>query len=332
MMAGVLVTSIAAVRSSVAIGRYKPFPIVGTALMAIAMVLLTRHQRLDADMADGAVHARARPRARHDDAGARARRTERRALRAARRRHLRLDALPTGRRLDRRRPLRRDLRQPARHRARRRAPAGRRAAGRGEPRSRRTGCRRRSRRPTSRRSRTRSSPSSSSRRRVSLLAFALTWLLREVPLRKSVAAEGISESFAMPREAESLPELQRIVTTLARRENHWRVYDQLARRTGLDLEPAELWLLARIGEGTAVDLDDPRLGGGRRLAPGARAPRRTATSERRGGGLRARARRAARGPLRAPRRLGARGARRGEGDARPPRARARRRAAAPATA
>jgi MFS family permease len=94
---------------------------------------------------------------------------------------------------------------------------------------------------------------------VSLLAFALTWLLREVPLRKSVAAEGISESFAMPREAESLPELQRIVTTLARRENHWRVYDQLARRTGLDLEPAELWLLARIGEGTAVDLEDPRL-------------------------------------------------------------------------
>ena len=96
---------------------------------------------------------------------------------------------------------------------------------------------------------------------VSLLAFALTWLLREVPLRKSVAAEGISESYAMPREAESLPELQRIVSTLARRENHWRVYDQLARRTGLDLEPTELWLLARLGEGTAVDLDDPRLAG-----------------------------------------------------------------------
>src|SRR6185503_19073718 len=96
---------------------------------------------------------------------------------------------------------------------------------------------------------------------VSGLAFALTWLLREVPLRKSVAAEGISESFAMPREAESLPELARIVTTLARRENHWRVYDQLARRTGLDLVPAEVWLVARLGEGTVVDRDDPRLGG-----------------------------------------------------------------------
>ena len=95
---------------------------------------------------------------------------------------------------------------------------------------------------------------------VSLVAFALTWLLREVPLRRSAAAEGITESFAMPREAESLPELERIVTTLARRENRWRVYDQLARRSGLDLEPTELWLVARLGEGTDLDLDDPRLG------------------------------------------------------------------------
>jgi MFS family permease len=96
---------------------------------------------------------------------------------------------------------------------------------------------------------------------VSLVAFALTWFLREVPLRRSAAAEGITESYAMPREAESLPELERIVSTLARRENRWRVYDQLARRSGLDLQPTELWLVARLGEGTDVDLADPRLAG-----------------------------------------------------------------------
>ena len=94
---------------------------------------------------------------------------------------------------------------------------------------------------------------------ISFVGFLLTWLLREVPLRKSAAAEGVAESFAMPREAESLPELARIVATLARRENHWRVYQRLAERAALDLEPAELWLLTRLGEGTAVDLDDPRL-------------------------------------------------------------------------
>ena len=94
---------------------------------------------------------------------------------------------------------------------------------------------------------------------VSLFAFLLSWLLHEVPLRKSVEAEGVGESFAMPREAESLPELERIVTTLARRENRWRVYDQLAMRANVDLDAAELWLLSRLGEGADVDLSGARL-------------------------------------------------------------------------
>jgi hypothetical protein len=95
---------------------------------------------------------------------------------------------------------------------------------------------------------------------VSLLGFALTWLLREVPLRKSAAAEGIAESFATPRDAKSLPELERILATLARRENRWRVYEQVAEEVEVDLDPAELWLLARLGEeDTTVDLDDPHL-------------------------------------------------------------------------
>ena len=95
---------------------------------------------------------------------------------------------------------------------------------------------------------------------VSLLGFGLTWLLREVPLRKSAAAEGIAESFATPRDAKSLPELERILATLARRENRWRVYEQVADEVEVDLDPAELWLLARLGEeDTTVDLDDPQL-------------------------------------------------------------------------
>ena len=65
----------------------------------------------------------------------------------------------------------------------------------------------------------------------------------------------------MPNEAASLRELERIVTTLARRENHWRVYDRLAQRAGLELAPVEVWLLARLGEGAQVDLADPRLAG-----------------------------------------------------------------------
>jgi hypothetical protein len=80
------------------------------------------------------------------------------------------------------------------------------------------------------------------------LGFVLTVLLREIPLRGMVPAEGFGESFAMPRDATSLAELERIVRVLVARENRWRVYADLAARCHLDLPAPELWLLARLGE------------------------------------------------------------------------------------
>jgi EmrB/QacA subfamily drug resistance transporter len=83
---------------------------------------------------------------------------------------------------------------------------------------------------------------------VAALGFVLTWLLHESPLRDTAATEGIGEAFAMPRDATSLEELERIVGTLALHENRWRVYASLAEHAKLDLPPPELWLLARLGE------------------------------------------------------------------------------------
>jgi EmrB/QacA subfamily drug resistance transporter len=80
------------------------------------------------------------------------------------------------------------------------------------------------------------------------LAFALTWLLREVPLRKTAQSEGLGESFASPRDDSSFRELERSLSSLARRENRWEAYEQFAARAGIDLRPPELWLLARIDE------------------------------------------------------------------------------------
>jgi hypothetical protein len=94
---------------------------------------------------------------------------------------------------------------------------------------------------------------------VSVVAFALSWLLREIPLRKSAAAEGVAESFAVPRRAESLPEMERMLVTLAQRENRWRVYQQLAERAGVDLAPGEMWLLSRLGESVPLDVAAPDL-------------------------------------------------------------------------
>jgi len=83
---------------------------------------------------------------------------------------------------------------------------------------------------------------------VAALGFALTWLLQETPLRATAHAEGIGEAFAMPRDATSLEELARIVGALALQENRWRVYADVAERCQLDLPAPELWLLARLGE------------------------------------------------------------------------------------
>jgi EmrB/QacA subfamily drug resistance transporter len=83
---------------------------------------------------------------------------------------------------------------------------------------------------------------------VSAVAFALTWMLREVPLRKTTRSDGIGESFASPRDDSSFRELERSLSSLARRENRWGAYEQFAARAGIPLEPSELWLVARIGE------------------------------------------------------------------------------------
>ena len=54
-------------------------------------------------------------------------------------------------------------------------------------------------------------------------------------LRDSAPAEGLAESFSMPRDATSLEELERIVTALMAHENRWRLYADFAQRAGIDL-------------------------------------------------------------------------------------------------
>ena len=83
---------------------------------------------------------------------------------------------------------------------------------------------------------------------ISALGFVLTFLLREYPLREGAPAEGVGESFAMPRDATSLEELERIITLLVARENRWRLYADLARLAAIELPAPELWMLARLGE------------------------------------------------------------------------------------
>jgi EmrB/QacA subfamily drug resistance transporter len=83
---------------------------------------------------------------------------------------------------------------------------------------------------------------------IALLAFVLTWFLRELPLRTTARAEGVGESFASPRDDSSVRELERMITRLSGPQERWSVYERFADRAGIDLPPPQLWLLARLGE------------------------------------------------------------------------------------
>jgi EmrB/QacA subfamily drug resistance transporter len=90
---------------------------------------------------------------------------------------------------------------------------------------------------------------------VSATACGLALLLREVPLRGMAPASGPGEGIAMLRDATSLEELERIITALLPRENRWRIYADVASRAKLDLSAPELWMLARLGEREPLTLD-----------------------------------------------------------------------------
>jgi DNA-binding MarR family transcriptional regulator len=88
---------------------------------------------------------------------------------------------------------------------------------------------------------------------IATVGFAVTWLLQERPLRETVADQGIRDSFAAPREIDSMAELETRLSTLARKQNRHRVYDHLSAKAGLDLAAPEAWLLLRLDEDGADD-------------------------------------------------------------------------------
>jgi EmrB/QacA subfamily drug resistance transporter len=81
-----------------------------------------------------------------------------------------------------------------------------------------------------------------------VLAFLLTWLLPELTLRTTTQAPGLGEGFDGARDDNSLRELERALSALAGREERWQLYERLAARAGVEIAPPALWLLARLGE------------------------------------------------------------------------------------
>ncbi|MFG2792692.1 DHA2 family efflux MFS transporter permease subunit [Streptomyces sp. NPDC048419] len=82
---------------------------------------------------------------------------------------------------------------------------------------------------------------------VALLGFVLAWFLKEDKLRGSVTAPDITETLASnPVERSSADEVCRALSVLGTREGRRQIYVKITERAGYDLQPASSWLLLRI--------------------------------------------------------------------------------------
>ncbi|MFG2170768.1 DHA2 family efflux MFS transporter permease subunit [Streptomyces niveus] len=82
---------------------------------------------------------------------------------------------------------------------------------------------------------------------VVLVAFVVSWFLKEDKLRGSVTAPEATETLASnPVERSSRDECARALSVLGTREGRRQIYEKITERSGYDLLPASSWLLLRI--------------------------------------------------------------------------------------
>src|SRR5919199_3832599 len=92
---------------------------------------------------------------------------------------------------------------------------------------------------------------------VMLVAFLLTWLIPERPLRTTVRTAGLQQAFAAPEDTDSVREVARELSVLVGKEGVLAFLERAARRAEVDVPPAGGWLLARAASERNVDV--PRL-------------------------------------------------------------------------
>ncbi len=87
------------------------------------------------------------------------------------------------------------------------------------------------------------------------VAFVLSWFLQQLPLRETIAAgSGVGESFAAPKHTDSLAEASRALTALVGRERRRQFAQRLAERAGVDLSAAAAWLIVRLHENPGASI------------------------------------------------------------------------------
>jgi EmrB/QacA subfamily drug resistance transporter len=83
------------------------------------------------------------------------------------------------------------------------------------------------------------------------LAFALSWTLKDIPLRTTAGQPDPADTLAptaRPTVRTSDQEMERALTRLISRQNRRGIYQDLASGAGLKVAPRDAWMLLRVGE------------------------------------------------------------------------------------
>ncbi len=91
---------------------------------------------------------------------------------------------------------------------------------------------------------------------ISFFAFLLSFLLPEVELRKTVQTVDLGEVHGMPDHRSSLQEIELALTRMSTRENRGELYQTLAQRAGIELPPRSVWLLYRLADRPACTVNE----------------------------------------------------------------------------
>lgn len=86
---------------------------------------------------------------------------------------------------------------------------------------------------------------------IAAVAFALTFLLKEIPLRQTTRASDPADTYAptaIPAAETSLAEISRSLSVLAGRVGGVEIYQRLSRRAGLQVDASGCWMLLRLGD------------------------------------------------------------------------------------
>jgi DNA-binding MarR family transcriptional regulator len=80
----------------------------------------------------------------------------------------------------------------------------------------------------------------------SVVAFAASWFIKQLPMRTTVTAEDIGDAFAVPRAPDSLAEMVRALGVLVGRKQMQTYLQRVANDAGVDLSLAACWTIVQL--------------------------------------------------------------------------------------